>query len=1312
MPNSIWLLALTLPLIGVAHAQQGEGNLVMNPGFEDAITGNAYTGWAFVDHGQDFARNEVEAVDYHGGLKAAQITISRQPKVYVSWYQHIRIKSDDEAPDRVSLWYRAPDAPADLVLGFIAIVDGQGVPRGGVTVPLEQSRDWRQVTRDLDVPAGTRDIQLELRASRQGQFRFDDVSLVRREKPGGGRPNRLLFVGIGREDLSYLWQDELAQAGWERVSFESWDNLTPELLKQCRVVFLMTFPLRPDVLDADIALTDMLVDYVNQGGGVMLTQSSGQVITGMTLHYYLAERFGTRLLFEKTISDPQQAHRFGDWGSDSFTYTDRVSPPLNEGVSGLPYQSYVQMGSLAGVLPFLPNDDWQVVLSGGPATRSEPTLLGLEEVDKGSRSEGFAADVPLAGVREMGQGRVAYTGQRPDIIFARAMKTDNDRKIYEGYMRGAFDGQPNGLVRFYLNAFQWLGAGADALQAAPLALRPTTAQSFTTAWKLHQGVIGPRTTYSTGLSTPEEYVAKARALQMDFIVFLEDMARLKPDGFESLKRDCRRLSTADFLAIPGVTYENSDGNHEYVIGHSVRLPSKLLLDDQRRLKVYPRGPDKESVCAEQTWLYQLLGFENCAGWYLFSQNPYPHFDTRDVNAMAVVTQEGGKTLERMVEAYGQEARNGQTLWPQALSLMKNASELDRAASGAEYRNVIGADGTKMLSAMFNTLAGRSARNLFPGMPCFGSTQVTNGPIIELTMPRGDTDAQGNIYQPALQEWPLDLKVTAPAGLAQIRLMDGDTPIRTFLPSGSSEPQGKTEFTFKTILPKERQKYVWVHAIDAKGHEAISRDIFCDSWLLRDQQCADRNNQLLYSMQRRADGSEYFVSYGADTCVPDKGPWNGRVRPVGIFVFDSKLGSGAMSYDGSPENHPQLSFNPYVIADGKLPDSMGWSRRLIGDLEGAPHVRPYRVVSSSEVLIGDRILDGVFPVNAKPVIHVWHTLYPVQPSTHLKTTARCTLYLPKVDGIAAYLWEHSFEALQDIPVKPEQPFTFGLGTIGGWPGQTDKSQRLMVVGGKVTEQVKLAGHPMAVTPFNRGDYVGILHSIFGSLAVYSLTDGLVLWGDGVNFQVGIKTPAGVVKRGTQAQASLLLVGINRLVAEPDKLAAQVAADYGLSGPPAYRVEARQGKVTGQDCRLTLDASKDHCFRGKLTGLAHLSGNLGSVITGLTDTWSAVFQVQDGSGKTRIIPVEQDTGYAVLRAEDEGKDVFIGHPLICDSPQVVISLARSTDWKTWQVEVHNPTAKALMVRVRPNPNVQDFRLTETIQLAPGSSVTRNAGPAPQQ
>ena len=57
-------------------------------------------------------------------------------------------------------------------------------------------------------------------------------------------------------------------------------------------------------------------------------------------------------------------------------------------------------------------------------------------------------------------------------------------------------------------------------------------------------------------------------------------------------------------------------------------------------------------------------------------------------------------------------------------------------------------------------------------------------------------------------------------------------------------------------------------------------------------------------------------------------------------------------------------NPYVVYDGKMPKSVGWLHHLVADREGAPHVLPHRVVASSEVLIGDRVLDGVFPLTAE------------------------------------------------------------------------------------------------------------------------------------------------------------------------------------------------------------------------------------------------------------------------------------------------------------------------------------------------------------
>jgi len=1293
-----------LGVTAMSSAQINEGNLVRNPGFEEPLPAkrpNAYVNWAFVDHDQDFIRGEVQAQDYHSGLKAAAVSVRGAPRVYASWYQHIRIASDDQLPDQVSLWYRAPDNAGAIVMSFTGSEGGKSVRKGHAAVALPRSTDWRQVTENVHTPFGTRDVLFELRVSKRGEYRFDDVSLRRTDPgPATGKPGRILFVGV--TGLTYLWESALKTAGWDRVTFEKWGNLTPGLLKQCRVVAMVTLPLRPDLTPQDEATIALLGDYVEAGGGLLLNQQAGQVITSQTLPFALARRFGARILLEKTISDPAATKRVGAWGSDLYTYTDRISGPVAEGVRGVLYHSYVEMTSLGGVMPFLPQAPWQAVVSAGPKSKTEIFHLGLEEVDRHARAQGFDSDVPLAGIREFGKGRVAYFGMLPNIVFARAIASDEDRKVHEAYLVKGADGLPSDLQKLYLNTFKWLAANADQLEAAQL-VRPTVAgASATTAWKSFKGVIGPRTTHSSGQSTPEEYVTRAKAAGVDFVIFLEDFASLKPGGFEALKVECRRLSGGSFLALPGITYENVDGNHEFAFGKHLKLPSARLLDatGKRFKAMTDPGPTLDLL-----WLYTLCGFENHSGWHLFKQNPYPHFDARNVSCMGVVTQEGGQTLESVLGSYAQEARNGQFMWPLALTLMKNAGEMALVESGVYYHNEVGIEGVAKLDPFLNTLGGRSARNLFPGAPCFGQVFLSNGPTINLKMPRGDTDAEGDLWHARLQEWQFDLTVASPAGLKEVRVMDGDRLIRRYLPGGAKE------FKILTSLGRERQKAVYVHAIDARGREALSRDLNSDSWLLRDTQCADRNNQLLYSMQKRPDGSPFYIGYGGDTPMPDKGPWNGRTRPVGCFVFDAKLGVGAMSYDGSPEQHPQTSFNPSCRYGDSAPQSLGWTSQLVAGQEGAPHVQPHRVMHSSDVLIGERILDGVFPVDAKPVIHVWHTLYPVKPSAFLKTTARQYLYLVKVDGVSVYLWDQDFEVLRDIPAPAASGPALSVGVIRG----VTATQRLIVSGGKVVDSGELKGKPLHTVPFNQGDYIGLLKSPFGSLAVYSLSQGLLLRGDGVNYGVGFKPEGDVLKAGTRRRARLLQVGMHRMVEDPAALAAKIARDYGVAGPPAYAFAVTHGAAGATGYPAPLQAGKDGCFLGKLTGVARLAGNLGVAVSGLNDRWSAFCQSVGAhagtDAKTRLIGVEAGVGYAVLRAEDEGRRIFLGHPLLADRPELVLSVTRSRDWKNWVAEIHNPTDAALTATVRSNPHVTGLQFSEALTLAPGSSAIRVLGPAPR-
>ena len=172
--------------ISTAWAQVHLGNLVKNPGFEDPLPpklANAFISWAFVNHNQDFIRGEVGAQDYHSGLKAAAISVGGSPRVYACWCQHVA--TDDPLPDQVSLWYRAPENDAAIVLGFIGAVSGLSHRWTAFCQSVGADKADAK-TRLLAVEAGTG--YAVLRAEDEGRNIFLRHALLGR--PAGGRAQR------------------------------------------------------------------------------------------------------------------------------------------------------------------------------------------------------------------------------------------------------------------------------------------------------------------------------------------------------------------------------------------------------------------------------------------------------------------------------------------------------------------------------------------------------------------------------------------------------------------------------------------------------------------------------------------------------------------------------------------------------------------------------------------------------------------------------------------------------------------------------------------------------------------------------------------------------------------------------------------------------------------------------------------------------------------------------------------------------------------------------------------------------------------
>ena len=212
-----------------------------------------------------------------------------------------------------------------------------------------------------------------------GKYFFDDLQLLRRDAPFSGKPDQLLFVD-GRtgtpqqERLPALMRETFAKRGWDKLSFVAWDKLSPDALRRSKAVVFVGVPRRPELTDADHATIKLLQRYVAAGGGVLLTQNTTQMAVNELSH---PRRPGPRLWHQDTPGDrrprPGQ-HQADRQMAERHLHLHRPGHAPREpgGKGSMLLDSDISWLCLYGVLPFLPEAPWQVVLSGGPKVPQRP----------------------------------------------------------------------------------------------------------------------------------------------------------------------------------------------------------------------------------------------------------------------------------------------------------------------------------------------------------------------------------------------------------------------------------------------------------------------------------------------------------------------------------------------------------------------------------------------------------------------------------------------------------------------------------------------------------------------------------------------------------------------------------------------------------------------------------------------------------------------------------------------------------------------------------------------------------------------------
>jgi hypothetical protein len=279
------------------------------------------------------------------------------------------------------------------------------------------------------------------------------------------------------------------------------------------------------------------------------------------------------------------------------------------------------------------------------------------------------------------------------------------------------------------------------------------------------------------------------------------------------------------------------------------------------------------------------------------------------------------------------------------------------------------------------------------------------------------------------------------------------------------------------------------------------------------------------------------------------------------------------------------------------------------------------------------------------------------------------------GVGAYLWP---------------------GPKGSWK-TADRSKGDLVVEGVLKPDQYLGSYPPMATLVNLGTEP-MLYRIAGS----RISLGLGHAGESFKAQDRLRwTVLGVASGDMGSDARFM---------------ERFAKSMGLSGPPAYAVVPKIGRVESTRYYLRLEADR-YGFRGTITK-ADLPVMLPVLVRGLSPRWSAGIWYK-GENLLKVIEyphrvvgrrcqdeilrigVLNGMGYLQVDLDDADRDVFIGNLVVADQPDICLTLLQDPGQAS--VLAHNPTDNPITTTLRPAPGFELFGdFQKQLTVPPGSSV----------
>ena len=1125
----------------------------------------------------------------------------------------------------------------------------------------------------------------------------------------------VLLTGSDGSGCGHELAGQLAQAGFAlrpQRSRLSDSPLTWESLKPYNVVVLAG--LGRANADMTLGRTQQTIDalnrYLEAGGGVLLFGDFGQMATAKPPQDAFLKPLGLAPLFDEMPDDPQTGVVATAWRIP-FAFTDAIADsPVSGGVKSLWYPvPRSRIGAQNHTVSFVADSSWQIVVRG---SKSSLTRKGALQEARPNDPGTYAGQVPLLAIRQVGKGRIAYLGITHEYLTGANAQTTLEGIVLDHGIKDA----PSHGRQLFENTLRWLaepslsgrevgGATMDeSLLANPNKVRVgkpypwADTLAFPTTQPASPGVIGPRTRYSSGKASADEWAAKAKTLGLAYLVFLEDFAHLSPGDFEKLKADCTRLSSPQFAAIPGFTIDDEVGNHYFYFGATFPYPDRKFLSEDgkvfraRDAELNAKAPYIPGQLSMTTldYAYSLASFKLTAGNYLFKQGAAPFADFfSNWDATAVVTARNGKLVEDATADYLKLAASGQGPLPLALDLMDDPAQLQATPWQTILR--FPAKGGRPAAAAPD--AGDRIRDYFSAWHFYPDNPspiaITSGPRIESWGYVGPRDYEGNSpgdYVWQNHRWALRGKVSSPVGLKEVAVYDGPRLFRRFLPNG------RNEFEFSMDLTHDRQHNLVLIVTDQAGHRAISSEQWDRNQRLDEFMCSDRNNQLTYGYVINKDGIGIMLGGNQTLATPLKRISSG-ISPSGTFRNDKLLGVPA--FDGAAGGDPEVfeQVAPIQPAHPVPVPNVNEARRLMHTMD---------------VMIGDGVREHCF-ADGIGVHNVWHTLWRTQPVNEYRITRRNHFFQIDPDSpLSVVLWQIEVALKEDLP---NQGFRVGMmssredtswllrgsdgaNRAGVWSQNAARSERLVV-------------------PFGPNACAAFLDSPLGGAAIFPMTDGLEATLNPPrrgNLDISLPTGRAPQKKGESRQVELLIVGIPRRCPATshfppsNELVARFGRDFGLDGGAGgYTVHLDQGTILGRRFLLRIDGGKSGCFSGQLQG--NLISSLPITVASLNDGWSSYIYDRE-LNKARPLGVFEGNAWATITLAGR-RDLFIGHPLTADDPRLMIQVTQCGD-DAWQVELHNPTDAAIATTIRKNPAFDPLTpkpfTTEAITVPAGTSLHR--------